>query len=81
MGLNIGQLPILAAMYCETCGSVNIANVPNVMTSGTQDGRIVLRVDVLSTRRCECCGQRSAYTILQEYDDDGSEDNGHQAES
>ena len=81
MGLNIGQLPILAAMYCETCGGVNVANVPNVMTSGTQDGRIVLRVDVLSRRLCECCGQRSTFTILQEYDDDGSENIGHQGES
>jgi len=47
---------------------------------GETSNRIVLRVDVLSTRRCECCGQRSAYTILQEYDDDGNENLGHQAE-
>ena len=73
MGLTIGLLPIRAAMHCELCGGVTIGNVPNLMTSGTQDGRIVLRVDVLSTRRCDCCGRRSAFTILREYDDDGNE--------
>lgn len=77
MGLNVGQLPIRAAMHCVSCGGVTIGNVPNIMTSGTQEGRIVLRVDVLSTRRCDCCGRRSEFTILQEYDDDGDEALGH----
>lgn len=77
MGLTLGQLPIRAAMHCASCGGVTIANVPNLLTSGTQDGRIVLRVDVLSRRRCECCGALSPFTILQEYDDDRDEALGH----
>lgn len=75
MGLNIGRLPIRAAMLCDTCGGIAIADVPNVLTTGTQEGRIILRVDVLSRRLCECCGQHSPFTVLQEYDDDRDEDN------
>jgi hypothetical protein len=81
MSLNIGQLPIRAAMLCEHCAGVTIGNVPNIMTTGTQDGRIVLRVDVLSSRLCECCGTRSTFTVIQEYDDEGNEIVGDTGES